>query len=1002
MIGAPHAARADPYDDFGVATNAENQACRGVWRFESAKAPTAVDVYCGDWQSPSGTLRVTASSGEALANLAKDCPGAPKLLPDAGEVSLQQVDCSRGDGDTGARKFGLIAQARGHTAYGAIYPSDWASAVGAARVELGVDKPSKVAQAQAGVTPGLQEIEQVYPNGAPGQGAEFNYELLRRRGFEQNIAWSFGASEQDFAELLRAHQKVAPDDQDGEADILSEVGLNLSDSQRFADAGDMFDRAQAEAQAANDGLLITKIANYRALNDLNQGRNTDAFNLAVAANNARDKLYGANGVATADTITKADSRTLEAGTAPGSRREMLAFLDDMTPQEKAAILSAQADDIAAVAARALGRADAGVWLDKALAQLNQSSIQPAWLAGEIYEDRSELALAQGNAAAAGAAANQGLDAVRQLAPDTRIEARLLLAAERARLAQGDLTGGITLGRQAVAILQAQSEAPGLPADEAASHIGALFTAYQQNHDAALAAEYFETLTLVWDGAASRAAAELAARLGDGAGGDSIKAYQDAQTTYRTALARRVRMSAAEAQPADLAAADKAVDDAAKAVAAAESDVRTKSPRYLELLNPAVNAPDLEKVLKPGEGYVRVVLTSTGGFGALVTKDGVAPYQIGLTEAQAEQLVTGVRTSSIIKGRRLPDYDLVGARKLYLALFGPIQGAIANLPMLHIDGGGVLAALPMGALLTSDPTQDQLKAIALDQDYTGVDWMARHHALDTALGPEAFVRTRMEAGPAPAPSVVAFGDFQPNPQLAAQRISTDAGLSDRCRQEVEIALGELKPLPQTGPEAQNAAAAFGAGQGEAILGSDFTDQTFLNRPDVAQASVLVLATHGVLGLSSCFAEPALLTSVGAQGEGLIDASDLLTRTLKARLVVLSACNTAGPAKGGVLTGADLADGGEALSGLARAFIYAGAPNVLATQWPVDATASALQTGVLLRTTAQGGRTVAEALGLAQSELYDNPETAHPFFWSGFILIGDGGAVLTAAPRAQASN
>jgi len=420
-------------------------------------------------------------------------------------------------------------------------------------------------------------------------------------------------------------------------------------------------------------------------------------------------------------------------------------------------------------------------------------------------------------------------------------------------------------------------------------------------------------------------------------------------------------------------------------------VRTRSPRYLELLNPRVATADLIKVLKPNEGYVRVVLTSTGGYGALVTPAGVTPYRVALNEPTAERLVAAVRKSSVIRRRVLPDFDLQASRQLYRALFEPIAQPLDGIHLVHVDGGGVLASMPMGALIASDLTQAQLQRVALEQDYSGVDWLARHHSLDIALGPAAFVRTRMEGGAAPIPTVMAFGDFQPNPALAAQRIAAAHGLSDRCRREVEMALSGLRALPQTGPEARQAAATFGP-QGQASLGASFTDVNFLTSPDVANASILVLATHGVLGLSTCFAEPALLTSVGADGDGLIEASSLLNRSLKARLVVLSACDTGG---GG------LADGGEALSGLARAFIYAGAPSVLATQWPIDATASALQTDILLRTAAQQGRTVSEALGAAQETLYDSPETAHPFFWSGFELIGDGGAVLTPGPSSQAS-
>jgi CHAT domain-containing protein len=418
-------------------------------------------------------------------------------------------------------------------------------------------------------------------------------------------------------------------------------------------------------------------------------------------------------------------------------------------------------------------------------------------------------------------------------------------------------------------------------------------------------------------------------------------------------------------------------------------VRSSAPRYLELLNPKISTGDLQAVLRPGEGYVRIVLAKRGGYGAVVTKDGVTPYRIAMGVDEADRLVTSVRKSAVIRGRRLPDFDIVGARGLYKALISPVAATIAPLRTLHLDGGGVLAALPAGALIASDIDDAHLQQIALEQDYSGVDWFARKHALDTALGPAAFVRTRQAGGAAPIPSVVAFGNFKPDPARAAAQIAATHGLSDRCRQEVQRALVGLTALPETAKEATAAAAAFGA-EGHATLGANFTDDDFFKATDVANAQVLVLATHGVLGLSTCFAEPALLTSVGPDGgDGLIEASQLLDRSLKARLVVLSACDTAG---GGRVTEAGLTVGGEALSGLARAFIYAGAPSVLATEWKIDASASALQTDVLLRTAARDGKTVAEALNAAQASLYDQAETAHPFYWSGFVLIGDGGATL----------
>ena len=140
----------------------------------------------------------------------------------------------------------------------------------------------------------------------------------------------------------------------------------------------------------------------------------------------------------------------------------------------------------------------------------------------------------------------------------------------------------------------------------------------------------------------------------------------------------------------------------------------------------------------------------------------------------------------------------------------------------------------------------------------------------------------------------------------------------------------------------------------------------------------------------------MTSVGATGDGLIEASELLDRQLKARLVVLSACDTAG---GGKLDEArtGLGDGGDALSGLARGFIYAGARDVLATEWAVDSASTGAEITDLLADANRPGVSLSEALSQAQSKLYGQPETAHPFYWAPFILVGDGGGVIAPTLR-----
>src|SRR5204862_3011393 len=102
-------------------------------------------------------------------------------------------------------------------------------------------------------------------------------------------------------------------------------------------------------------------------------------------------------------------------------------------------------------------------------------------------------------------------------------------------------------------------------------------------------------------------------------------------------------------------------------------------------------------------------------------------------------------------------------------------------------------------------------------------------------------------------------------------------------------------------------------------------------------VIHFATHGLLAgdtenLGRIAAEPALLLTPpeipSEEDDGLLTAPEIARLELAADWVILSACNTA----------AGDADGAEALSGLGRAFFYAGAQALLVSHWPVysDAT------------------------------------------------------------------
>ena len=155
---------------------------------------------------------------------------------------------------------------------------------------------------------------------------------------------------------------------------------------------------------------------------------------------------------------------------------------------------------------------------------------------------------------------------------------------------------------------------------------------------------------------------------------------------------------------------------------------------------------------------------------------------------------------------------------------------------------------------------------------------------------------------------------------------------------------------------------------------------------------MFSTHGLMpGELDGLSQPALaLTNPEVQnlrGDGLLKVDTILTMKLDADWVVLSACNTA----------AGEGEGAEALSGLGRAFFFAGARAILVSSWPVDSEASRkLMTDMFKHYVQDKGMSKPRALQLASIRILDegapddkeaNYSYAHPLFWGPFTMVGN---------------
>jgi CHAT domain-containing protein len=200
---------------------------------------------------------------------------------------------------------------------------------------------------------------------------------------------------------------------------------------------------------------------------------------------------------------------------------------------------------------------------------------------------------------------------------------------------------------------------------------------------------------------------------------------------------------------------------------------------------------------------------------------------------------------------------------------------------------------------------------------------------------------------------------------------------------------LPPLPETADELRAIAQKMGATEDDLLLGERASEPVLRQTP-LDHYRVVAFATHGLMsGDLKGLAEPALVLTPPEEAtpdnDGLLTASKIATLKFNADWVVLSACNTA--------AGDGTPDGG-GLSGLAKAFFYAGARSLLVSHWPVWSKATVtLTTGAFAELAQDPTIGRAEALRRAEMVMLDPaepPEFAHPLAWAPFVLAGEGGA------------
>lgn len=463
-----------------------------------------------------------------------------------------------------------------------------------------------------------------------------------------------------------------------------------------------------------------------------------------------------------------------------------------------------------------------------------------------------------------------------------------------------------------------------------------------------------------------------------------------------------------------------LDELAAARRTLLDEIARRFPQYASLVAPRPPGVDEARAaLRPGEALVVVFPAEERTFVWCVPAQGAARFaSVELGRGDLEQDVAGLRKALDVDAATLagiPRFDVGLSHRLYGALFGPVAEPLERAATLLAVVRPPLDRLPLGVLVTADASLGKDRRRLFDS-YRRIPWLATRQALAVIPSVGAWLGLRTQP-PAPADRrpFVGFGDpvFSADQAQRAEAEASSGGMRPRglrvrsvrgtARGSLDLAgvssdLSALSPLPDTREEVRAMAAALGADpEADVFLGREASRSRVLGM-DLSDRRILAFATHALVpGDLDGLDQPALALSssqaTGRADDGLLTQEDILRLRLNADWVVLSACNT-GAAEG---------EGAEAVSGLGRAFFYAGARALLVSMWSVETTsARELTTGLFAALARTPGQGRAGALKESVARLITGPglvedgveaSYAHPFFWAPFVLVGEPGG---AAP------
>jgi CHAT domain-containing protein len=443
-----------------------------------------------------------------------------------------------------------------------------------------------------------------------------------------------------------------------------------------------------------------------------------------------------------------------------------------------------------------------------------------------------------------------------------------------------------------------------------------------------------------------------------------------------------------------------------------AQIRARSPRYAALTQPQpLGLVEIQQqVLDPDTLLLEYSLGDEASYLFVVSQTSITSHrlpkraEIGEATRRVRELLTApqpqpgdteAKYQARVKEARETYWTQAAA--LSRMLLGPVASQLGR-KRLAIVADGALQYIPFAALPAPSPGNDEVRNSGAEPQPLFVE----HEIVSLSSASTLATLRRETAGRKPAEkslAVLADPVFTED-DTRVRRDVGKAGAKEKIRSDGSDEMGfSFLQMTRSGQETGMTGGEGGFGrllstrreamailalvpERERMQALDFeASRATALRPELGQYRMVHFATHGLLNNVHPELSGIVLSLVDKEGrpqDGFLRLQDIYNLKLPAELVALSACQT----------GLGKEVKGEGLIGLARGFMYAGAPRIVASLWKVDdRAASELMKRFYQGMLGPGRMRPAGALRQAQLSIWKEKQWREPYYWAAFVLQGE---------------